>query len=160
MIRNFVLLFVFLAALSMVNAFQSQLVKRQASFGRCPLPVPQDIPIITNITLNPDPPIADSQVEVKGSAMTNNDIVNDTFFTFVIFNESITIFAKPTNICNPFRCPTKTISAKPTDICDPIKCPTKVFNFDIKYYLDVGFFPSSYTILVLIGPQSPTINDT
>ncbi|CAG8801775.1 17494_t:CDS:1, partial [Racocetra fulgida] len=49
------------------------------SFGECPPPiseVSQTIQIITNVTLNPDPPKANSPLELKGSATTNEDIVD------------------------------------------------------------------------------------
>ncbi|CAG8766401.1 31547_t:CDS:1 [Racocetra persica] len=132
MIRNFVLLFVFLAALSMVNAFPSQLVKRQASFGRCP--GFHDILIITNVTLNPDPPKSNSQLEVKVSAKTNDDIVNGTLFNLEMFGETDGVFSNF------------------TDICATIECPTKVFDFDKTY--DLGGLPSSYGIKVAILYQS------
>ncbi|CAG8766278.1 21674_t:CDS:1, partial [Racocetra persica] len=112
----------------MVNAFPSQLVKRQTSFGRCPPLFPQDIQIITDVTLNPDPPKANSQLEVKGSATINDDIVDGYVFKARICD---TDFAKCQYLSTIL-------------ICETTQCPTKVFNFDVIFNLES--LPSSYTI--------------
>ncbi|CAG8538644.1 73_t:CDS:1 [Racocetra fulgida] len=117
----------------MANAFPSQLVKRQSSFGSCPAFL--DIPKITNVTLIPDPPKANSPLEVKGSANTNDDIVDGMFFVFKIFNGNEKIYSNAIGICDVV-----------TD------CPTKVFDFDERY--DLKDLPSSYSITVAIGANS------
>ncbi|CAG8818865.1 35441_t:CDS:1, partial [Racocetra persica] len=90
-------------------------------------------PIITNVTLNPDPPKANSQLEVKVSATTNEDIVDGYVFLLLIFNKT-----------------NKTILfGDEIDICTTVKCPTKVFNFDMTFTL--GDLLSSYLIGVEIG---------
>ncbi|CAG8719341.1 5272_t:CDS:1, partial [Racocetra fulgida] len=119
----------------MVNAFPSQLVKRQTSFGNCP--GFENGPAITDVTLNPDPPKANSQVEVKGSANTNNDIVSGTFFGFEILNDTHKIFSNARGIC------------------DQVNCQIKVFDFDEKY--DLEYLPSSYQVAVFIGPDPNNI---
>ncbi|CAG8830357.1 8359_t:CDS:1, partial [Racocetra persica] len=64
MIRNFVLLFVFLAAFSMVNVFPYHLTKKATQFGQCPVlfnPPPYTT-IISDVKLTPK---TNSQLEVN-----------------------------------------------------------------------------------------------
>ncbi|CAG8718874.1 36260_t:CDS:1, partial [Racocetra persica] len=84
--------------------------------------------------LDPDLPKANSFLEVKVSAMTNEDIVDGYIFLLAIGNKTALSFLDG------------------IDICTTVKCPTKVFNLDIAFILKN--LPSSYLIEVEIGDKN------
>ncbi|CAG8655930.1 24850_t:CDS:1 [Cetraspora pellucida] len=149
MIGKLTLLFVFLAALSMVNAFPyHHFTKRAAKFGQCPPPFqpPPITAVISDVSISPDPPKAGSELKVTGSATTNVDITKDDFFGFVILD--ITSPATPVPV----------FAGKPVDICKKTTCPTKTFNFNEVYDLSsLKSLPATYIVGVAIGPIT---NDT
>ncbi|CAG8678822.1 6344_t:CDS:1 [Cetraspora pellucida] len=121
----------------MVYAFPYHLNKRAAKFVKCD----SHTPAISNVTLSPDSPKAGSNLEVKGSATTNDAIVNGDTFNFVILD------LHPENPSPVFVGPT-------VDICTKTKCPTNTFIFDKTYDLSrVASLPSGYLIAITIEPS-------
>ncbi|CAG8673501.1 1938_t:CDS:1, partial [Cetraspora pellucida] len=95
----------------MVYAFPYHLNKRDRSFDNARGPS-QDLTVVSNVTLSPDPPKAGSDLEVKGSATTKTNIDKGDFFVLLIedsANPSEVIFSdNPVDICTKTKCPTST----------------------------------------------------
>ncbi|CAG8533883.1 5230_t:CDS:1 [Cetraspora pellucida] len=137
MIRKLALLFVFLATFSVVYAFPYHLNKRAATFGYCQ-GASQDLAIISNVKLSPNPPKVGSNLKVKGSATTNTNIVDGDSFIFAI----VDAVTDDTLFLGPF-----------VDICSKTTCPTTTINFGEHYNLklNVTSLPAKYNVGVLIG---------
>ncbi|CAG8815490.1 1365_t:CDS:1, partial [Cetraspora pellucida] len=142
MIRKLSWLLVFLAIVSMVCAFPYHLNKRSTAFAPCD----SHTPVISNVTFSPEPPIAGSNLRVKGSA-TKTNIEEGDLFIFEIFNTTDSKLA------------TLVLEGPAVDICAKTKCPTNTFIFNEKYDLsNVTSLPLNYVIEISIEPgnRDPT----
>ncbi|CAG8783815.1 22210_t:CDS:1, partial [Cetraspora pellucida] len=107
-----------------------------ATFGQCQ-GASQDLAVISNVTLSPDPPEAGSDLEVKGSATTDDAIVVGDSIIFAI----VDAVTNDTIFLSPF-----------VNICLNTTCPTKTITFDEHYnLLNVTSLPAEYYVGVLIG---------
>ena len=133
--RNFIFVFILLAALSLVNARPHELRKRTITFGQCPN---FDGPVF-DVTISPDPVVAGASVIFTVSGTLKNDIVETTQLTIS--------FVKPNGS------PLETTYSRPIcsdsgDVKCPIKAGTKFTT--TATVTPPGTLPNPYGIAVVI----------
>ncbi|CAG8760758.1 8738_t:CDS:1, partial [Cetraspora pellucida] len=104
-------------------------------------PCNQHTPVISNVTISPNPPKPVSDFEIKGSVTISANIEDGDFFFFGIIDPL------PENPSTVFEGPA-------VDICTKTKCPTKTFDFDEHYNLSsIPSFLAEFILEIVIGPS-------
>ena len=92
--RNFIFVFILLAALSLVNAMPHELRKRTTSFKQCPNSKLANVPIL-DVTISPDPVVSGASDTFTVSGTLEKDIVETTPLVIEFFDASGTVLGTP-----------------------------------------------------------------
>ncbi|CAG8769551.1 19852_t:CDS:1, partial [Dentiscutata erythropus] len=105
----------------------------KTTFTQCPSPISEEnTTVIDQITFDPDPPVSNQTITIKGHVNTTEDIIDGDVFVFGFTT---------TNITNP-----TLLGGNLSFICHDGKtiCPTK--NYDIDFTITAPELPSEYVM--------------
>ncbi|CAG8753989.1 14535_t:CDS:1 [Dentiscutata erythropus] len=109
--RNLALFFAFLAVFSIVNAIPHQMIKRETKFLQCPSQyVRKNTVTIDQVTIDPDPPVSNQAITIKGHVNTTENIVKGDIFLFGFSDVNFKLLGgNRTGICSDgkTKCPTE-----------------------------------------------------